>query len=180
MKRNTMKYCTLYGFTLIELIVVILIIVMLLGVLIPAIPYARESECRTTCLNNQAQIALGIINYEGSHGVYPGWRQTLANGREVSWMVMLLPYLEYNKVWKILSAESFNEKEITSLSDLHISMSICPTSTNFKETQMSYIVNCGKMDAEFAAISPIIQPDTLPTTNPKTAFFLIMLKRKRK
>jgi prepilin-type N-terminal cleavage/methylation domain-containing protein len=172
MKRNTMKYRTLYGFTLIELIVVIVIIVMLFGLLIPTIPYARESSRRAQCLNNQAAITLGFLNYEGIHGTFPGWRQTLANGREVSWTAMLLPHIEYNKVWEILSAESLNEKEIAALSDLHIPMLTCSTHANFKgEKRMSYIVNCGKMDAEFTAVSPINPTGHVADSEPKNGVF---------
>ncbi|MDR0608527.1 MAG: DUF1559 domain-containing protein [Planctomycetaceae bacterium] len=157
MKRNIMKYRTLYGFTLIELIVVIIIIAMLWGLLIPAITRTHNGGRRAMCLSNQSQIALGIINYDVKRGVCPGWRQTLGNGREVSWTIMLLPYLEYNKAWEILSAELPDQKELDAVSSLSIGMLKC-RSDHFKETEktrVSYIVNCGKMDAEFTAVSPV-------------------------
>jgi prepilin-type N-terminal cleavage/methylation domain-containing protein len=154
-KSNTMKYCTLYGFTLVELIAVLSIIAMLLGLLMPAIKYPHRGGRRVECLNKQSQIALGIISYESTHGTFPGWRQTLANGHEVSWTVMLLPYLEYNQVWQKLQAESLNEKEMAEISSCSIKGLQCRSSDiKSGESLISYIVNCGKMDAEFAAVSP--------------------------
>jgi competence protein ComGC len=160
MKQNNMKYRTLYGFTLIDLIVVTIIVGLLFGLLLPAITTHKEDAYQAWCLNNQSQIALGTINYEGKHGVLPGWRQTLANGREVSWVVMLLPYLEYNNVWEVLSAESPDQKKLDAVASLSINLLKCKTSRTrasrigMEETSM-YIVNCGKMDAEFGAVSPI-------------------------
>ncbi|MDR2704694.1 MAG: DUF1559 domain-containing protein [Planctomycetaceae bacterium] len=167
-----MKYRTLNGFTLIELIVVIIIIGMLAGLLIPSLPYAHESGRRQTCLNNQAGIALGCINYESTHRELPGWRQTLANGREVSWVAMLLPYLEYNKAWEILSAELPDQKEIDAVSSLSIGMLRCKSSDiKADATWMSYIVNCGKMDAEFTAVSPTNPTGHVADNEPKNGVF---------
>ena len=51
------------GFTLIELLVVIAIIALLAAILFPAFARARESARRTACMNNEKQIALGILQY---------------------------------------------------------------------------------------------------------------------
>ncbi|MDR3199092.1 MAG: DUF1559 domain-containing protein [Planctomycetaceae bacterium] len=168
-----MKYRTSYGFTLIELIVVIVIIGMLFGILIPTITDSHVNSHRVNCLNNQTEIALGCINYESAHGELPGWRQTLANGREVSWTVMLLPYLEYNKAWEILSAELPNQKEIDAVSSLSIGMLKCRSSRIKKKEEiwMSYIVNCGKMDAEFTAVNPINPTGHVADNEPKNGVF---------
>ncbi len=51
------------GFTLIELLVVIAIIAILAAILFPVFAQARESARTTSCLSNQKQLTLGILQY---------------------------------------------------------------------------------------------------------------------
>jgi prepilin-type N-terminal cleavage/methylation domain-containing protein/prepilin-type processing-associated H-X9-DG protein len=55
------------GFTLIELIVVIAIIAILAAILFPVFAKAREKARQTACLNNQKQIATGVLMYAQDH-----------------------------------------------------------------------------------------------------------------
>jgi len=60
------------GFTLIELLVVIAIIALLAAILFPVFAKAREKAQQTRCLNNQRQLAQGIMMYAQDHdGEYP-------------------------------------------------------------------------------------------------------------
>ncbi len=59
------------GFTLVELLVVIAIIGLLVSMLLPAVSAARETARRTRCLNNLAQIAMALADYESSYTCLP-------------------------------------------------------------------------------------------------------------
>ena len=91
------------AFTLVELLVVITIIGMLMALLLPAVQAARESARKCQCMNNQKQVSLASLNFEAVNGEFPGYRNDLwpadPPNSTASWVVMLFPYLERNKVW---------------------------------------------------------------------------------
>ena len=60
-----------WGFTRIELFVVILILAMLVAVLLPAFQAAREAARRTQCRNNLEQIGLACHNYHDVFRMLP-------------------------------------------------------------------------------------------------------------
>jgi len=104
-----MKRSQSYGFTLVELLVVISIIGVLVSLLIPAVGAAREAARRLQCTNNQKQLALATTTFASSRGEYPGYRQWMSNQEIVaSWQVALLSQLEQIQLY-----EAFSDGSIT-------------------------------------------------------------------
>ena len=137
------------GFTLIELLVVITIIGMLVSLLLPAVQAAREAGRRATCMSNQKNHGLAVLNFESANSRFPGYEETVfgvANPagvpRQASWVVRLLPYLEGKAVsdnWR---------KNIPQ--ELQFKILICPSDVvaeeNAGDPTMSYVANCGLLD----------------------------------
>lgn len=107
------------GFTLVELLVVITIIGMLMALLLPAIQSAREAGRRATCMNNQRNLGLALLNYEASKGSLPGFitqigiDETSGNSLPImgSWIVPLLPYLDRADLYEFWTSKEFDYLE---------------------------------------------------------------------
>lgn len=101
------------GFTLVELLVVIAIIGVLVALLLPAIQAAREAARRTSCTNNEKNIALAMLNYESARGKFPMGTSIpiKANGRGAAsgngypWHVEVLDFIEGNNLSDAIDTE---------------------------------------------------------------------------
>ncbi|MDO4568869.1 MAG: DUF1559 domain-containing protein [Planctomycetia bacterium] len=99
------------GFTLVELLVVMVIITILVGLLLPALQRVREAARRTTCENNQKQMALACLNHEHNVGSLPsgGWTTFFVGDPDMglgarqpgSWLFSILPYIEQNDIYML-------------------------------------------------------------------------------
>jgi prepilin-type N-terminal cleavage/methylation domain-containing protein/prepilin-type processing-associated H-X9-DG protein len=130
------------GFTLVELLVVIAIIGVLMGLLLPAVQSAREAGRRTTCANNQYQMAFAAIRFNDSNGFLPGWRNTLVHATGTffpSWPVMVLPFVERNDIYKSWQAGTPAAP--------YVSLFVCPSSPPDSMTNpvLAYAGNCGSL-----------------------------------
>jgi prepilin-type N-terminal cleavage/methylation domain-containing protein/prepilin-type processing-associated H-X9-DG protein len=97
------------AFTLVELLVVIAIIGILIALLLPAVQAAREAARRTQCLNNQKQLGLAALNYEGAMGhLPPGFRGNSVGGAPYYFdlwgtLALLTPYIEQTNVYNAIN-----------------------------------------------------------------------------
>jgi prepilin-type N-terminal cleavage/methylation domain-containing protein/prepilin-type processing-associated H-X9-DG protein len=76
-----------FGFTLVELLVVITIIGMLVALLLPAVQAVRENARQTQCLNNIKQISLAAVAHDTSKGQFPGYSQFIKRAKS-EWAVI--------------------------------------------------------------------------------------------
>jgi len=85
------------GFTLTELLVVIAIIAILAAILFPVFAKVREKARQTTCLSNEKQIGLGLLqyvqDYDENYGI------GAQNDRGAGWAGEVLPYIKEGKIF---------------------------------------------------------------------------------
>lgn len=96
------------GFTLIELLVVIAIIAILAAILFPVFAQAREKARAISCISNEKQLGLALIQYSEDYDEYiaNAWYNDYANSRDLpgnniayKWMDAVYPYVKSTKVY---------------------------------------------------------------------------------
>jgi prepilin-type N-terminal cleavage/methylation domain-containing protein len=144
------------AFTLVELLIVVVIICMLAGLLIPAVSYAREAARRAQCINNQKNLGIALINYATNNNGLPGYlnqlgKYTDGSPRTFSWVVAILPEIEENKRYELLTADDANTPSKENVTSQAIQSSppvlICSSAYLQQQTDdpiLSYVVNCGQ------------------------------------
>jgi prepilin-type N-terminal cleavage/methylation domain-containing protein/prepilin-type processing-associated H-X9-DG protein len=100
------KYKLVWGFTLVEILVVMAIIAALLSLFLAALGRSRQAAYRIACLNNLKQLGVAVEAYAQSYGFYPvcvppdvneKWSdfladKTIATGKELGVPVSLWPF----------------------------------------------------------------------------------------
>ena len=104
-----MKIRRFSGFTLIELLVVIAIIAILAAILFPVFAQAREKARAISCLSNEKQIGLGILQYEQDYDERgPGGLNGYGGGS--GYAGQIYPYVKSVGVFKCASDSSAGPK----------------------------------------------------------------------
>jgi prepilin-type N-terminal cleavage/methylation domain-containing protein/prepilin-type processing-associated H-X9-DG protein len=140
------------GFTLVELLVVITIIGMLMALLLPAVQAAREAARRATCMNNQRQLTIALLNFEATNKRFPGYAEVLVRNNSGdpavvgTWLAAILGEMDRNdlaKRWKDPSVSNANRSA-------YMKELICPSDppevTSAGSTDMAYVANSGRPD----------------------------------
>lgn len=174
-----------FGFTLVELLVVITIIGILIALLLPAIQSARESARRSSCQNNLKQMGIAIQMYHQDHEIFPPGRFR-RDQFGVSWAFRMLPYMEEEAVFEAhdYTKEVFDEANSTSMRT-PVYVFACPSrrsaaaDRNFDNedtlpgpqymgvaTLGDYAGNAGHNAGEFVEPDEIVEMTILPTVGP--------------
>lgn len=87
------------GFTLIELLVVIAIIAILAAILFPVFAQARAKARQVSCLSNEKQIGLGIMQYTQDYDETAPLFRIIPDGawwtsRMMNWKDLIYPYVK--------------------------------------------------------------------------------------
>lgn len=164
------------GFTLVELLVVISIIGILVGLLLPAIQAAREAGRRVSCLNNQKQAALALLNYESEKGAFPGYVSLMivpmnagqvnaSPAMKINWVMSILPQLERSDIINRIKDDFIAEltgKPFTPYKDTYLRILTCPSDLPPDITNgtpwLAYRINSGRNRA-----NPLVPPGSAQT-----------------
>jgi len=147
---NIIRYFHRRGFTLVELLVVITVISVLMGLLLVGVNSAREAARRTQCISNQKEIATAILaEATSANGTLPGLVSTRA-GKEVSWVVAILPGLQEEAYFKeYLKSGSLNAPRVKTL--------VCPSDFekrgSSQPSALSYVANCGEYNLNATGVT---------------------------
>src|SRR5436305_1048280 len=90
------------GFTLIELLVVIAIIAILAAILFPVFAGVRERAKAISCLSNQKQLGMGLMQYVQAYdGMWPqtSWEKSPSFNFQVHWSYNIQPYVKNTAVF---------------------------------------------------------------------------------
>ena len=158
-KQIMKKHAQRVGFTLVEIVVVVVIIAALLGLLIPAVQYARESARRVACGSNLRQIS--VASKTGSTIWAPKPTPTSAGG----WAISLLPALDDAALAKaLITNPSLIPGKMSPLVQHRPMIFTCPSApeveSRIKSVPAAHYV--GSADAPYGFQEPWAVSPTLP------------------
>ena len=127
-----------FGFTLVELLVVITIISMLMALLIPAVMMARAKARVVTCTNQQKELGSAVVQYDTAKRRLPGY-VNLVNGKKVGWVPVLFPFLGRMDLWE--GTGGWRSGTADAAHTVLIKQLVCPNDLPTAAYPLSYVVN---------------------------------------
>lgn len=136
-----------FGFTLVELLVVITIIGMLMGLVLTAVTRAREGGRRMKCEQNLKQLGLGTTHYLAmSNGVFPGFRDKYSStavygNLVVNWVASLWDYMDRASLMNQFKAGNLRKGVYD---EIYVCPSNLPDMGNSTDGPCAYAANSGR------------------------------------
>jgi prepilin-type processing-associated H-X9-DG protein len=124
--------------------VAIVVVGFLVVLLVTSVLGPRESSPRATCMNDQKQFALALLNYEAAHKRFPGYTNRIVKKADGSWLVgsWVVPIFAYldrsdlDAVWR--------EGDPVAV---YLGFMTCPSrprnNPGSDQAFLDYVVNCG-------------------------------------
>jgi prepilin-type N-terminal cleavage/methylation domain-containing protein/prepilin-type processing-associated H-X9-DG protein len=133
--------CSRFGFTLVELLVVITIIGIVVGLAMPALQAAREAARGVQCKNNCKQLAMGCLNHEALQKFLPtgGWGGQWAGDPDLGftnlqpggWHFNILPFIDQPDLHNLGKAPNFvygsKQADGAARAQTAVAAFLCPT-----------------------------------------------------
>jgi len=121
--------------------VVITIIGILVTLVITGVQVARRAAMRAKCADYQKQVGQALLHYESNKGCFPGYITTLlyntAKAKRVSWVVMILEYLDRKDIYEQWTAAA------AAPAGVRVPTVVCPVDSDalVEAAPLSYLVN---------------------------------------
>ncbi len=114
----------------------LLLLCLFVALLLPSVPAAREAARRMSCGNNIKQVILAVHNYHDAYHILPSAVGVNENGVETSWRVLLLPYLENQRLYETYDqTQPWNSQANQSISLLALNALACPSNPIQRDDQ---------------------------------------------
>ena len=106
----------------------LVVFALLIGLMLPAVPSAREAARRISCSNNLKQLGLAMWSYEDVYKAFPAGAAPTEAGHAISWRIQLLPYLEQVDLYDSYDpASAWDSEQNLTLAERPLSPYSCPS-----------------------------------------------------